>query len=214
MFGVKRMIAFLQFTLRTAAAFIGSIITWFISFIGFDYGFWASGGIAILAGTVIYYSLKALMKYGSMRKTGLTRREYKLVQEHLKTAKTKIQRLQKAFLSVSSLPHAKQNFETLRVVNKIYSVTRKEPGRFFKASEFYYSHLDSMVEIAEKYAFLSSQPAKTSELQYSLGETRKTMNSLSDSIKNDLYIMLEDDIDTLQFEIDVAKQSIDRKKLK
>jgi 5-bromo-4-chloroindolyl phosphate hydrolysis protein len=98
------------------------------------------------------------------------------------------------------------------VVNKIYTITKNEPRRFYLAERFYYSHLDSLVEISEKYAFLSAQPKKNAELNFQLNETRRTISNLTETIEKDLYNVLEKDIDNLQFELDVAKLSIDKTK--
>jgi 5-bromo-4-chloroindolyl phosphate hydrolysis protein len=98
----------------------------------------------------------------------------------------------------------------VRIVNKIYGITKREPKRFYQAEQFYYTNLDSIVELTEKYAFLNSQPVKTPELTQSLKETRLTMNRLTDSLERDLYTVIEDDIDDLQFELDVAKKSISK----
>ena len=67
------------------------------------------------------------------------------------------------------------------------------------------------MEIAKKYAFLNSQPVKTPELNQSLTETRKTMAELSQTIQDDLYKMIESDVHTLKFEVDVTKKTLDRK---
>jgi 5-bromo-4-chloroindolyl phosphate hydrolysis protein. len=187
-------------------------LTWFISFVSFDKGFFLSTLNAFLGGAVTYFGIKSYMNYRYLKMNGLTRREYKLVQKSLKEAKVKIQRLQRALFKPHNLIHAKQSFETLKVAKKIYSITKNEPGRFFKAEEFYFDHLDSLVELSEKYAFLAAQPAKTRELERSLDETWKTITRMTDTIKDDLYNMLEGDIDTLHFELDVAKRSIVRKK--
>ena len=90
---------------------------------------------------------------------------------------------------------------------------KKEPKRFFQAERFYYSHLDSIVELSEKYAFLNTQPSKTPELMESLQETKGTIHQLADTLEKDLYIVLEDDIDHLQFELDVAKQELKKRPL-
>jgi 5-bromo-4-chloroindolyl phosphate hydrolysis protein len=87
-------------------------------------------------------------------------------------------------------------------------MTKKEPKRFFKAEQFYFSHLDSVVELTEKYALLATQPNKTSELVLSLKETRQTLTELTQAVEDDLYEILSDDIDHLNFEVDVAKHSI------
>lgn len=205
------MRTFLQFVTRFLAGITTGIITFFISLFPLNHGFWSSSLYGVLAGGAVYYILKWIMNSHNIKSTGLTRREYYYIQKNLQEAKRKIRRLQKAFFKTSNVLTAKQHIEILRVVHKIHDVTKKEPIRFYKAEEFYFSHLDSLVEIAEKYAFLNAQPVKTPELTQSLEETRKTMAQLSDTIENDLYKLIEHDVETLKFELDVAKRTIDRK---
>ena len=202
----------LYFLIRTFAAGMTVIVVWLFSFFSFDQTFFMSTVYSLLAGVFVYFGLKAYTQYRFRKQSGLTRREMKIVEQNLKESKNKIARLRKAFLKVQNLGNAKQNFETLRVVYKIYNNTKKEPKRFFLAEEFYFSHLDSIVELAERYTYLASQPAKTPELKASLIETRQTMDQVAKIIEQDLHHMLENDINTLHFEIDVAKKTIDRKK--
>ncbi|MCU9615140.1 5-bromo-4-chloroindolyl phosphate hydrolysis family protein [Caldibacillus lycopersici] len=205
------MKGFLQFVLRSIVATIGMVVIWLIAFFGNDQPYLESCLFALIGGAIIYYVIKAITHVSFIKRNGLTRSEYRLVRENLKAAKEKIQRLHKAYFRISSLTNAKQNFETMRIVNKIYAITKKEPRRFFQAEEFFYNHLDSLVELSEKNAFLASQPAKTAELHEYIKDTQLTMKKLTDTIKGDLYRMLENDIDTLQFELDVAKQSIKKR---
>lgn len=72
--------------------------------------------------------------------------------------------------------------------------------------------MDSALELAEKYVFLSAQPTKDRELEKSLIDTLRTLEELKHFIENDLYQILSDDIDQLHFEIDVAKHSIRKMK--
>lgn len=204
------MKGFFQFILRFTAASGTAGITWLLSFFAFSQTFLISGLYALAGGTVIYVSAKQIGNFRHIRKAGLTRREFKYIDRNLKEAKTKISRLQKALLRVKNVDQAKQNFEIIRTVRKIYSNTKKEPQRFYQAEGFYYKNLDSLVEITEKYAYLSSQPAKSWEMAESLLDTRRTIRSLNETIKKDLHIMLKDDVDTLHFELDVAKQSFVR----
>lgn len=202
---------FLQFVARFFASVTTGIITFFVSVLPLDQSFGSSVLYGIVASAAVYYILKWIMKSYNIKSTGLTRREYYYIQKNLKEAKQKIRRLQKAFLKSSNVLTAKQHIEILRVVHKIHDMTKKEPIRFFKAEEFYFSHLDSLVEIAEKYAFLNAQPVKTPELTDSLNETRRTIARLSDTIQDDLLKVIEHDVDTLKFELDVAKRTIEKK---
>ena len=201
---------FFEFILRSAAGVSTTILVWLISFFAFDQTVLASLLIGFLGGTGVYLLLGWILNKQYLKENGITRREYKYIRTNLKEAKEKINRLQKAVLRIRNFPDMKQNYEVIKLVNKIYSTTKKEPKRFFKAEQFYFTNLDSIVEITEKYALLHSQPAKTPELKISLKETRLTIDKLTDSLENDLYRVLEDDIDDLRFELDVAKKTMER----
>ena len=201
---------FFEFILRSAAGVSTTILVWLISFFSFDQTVLVSLLIGFLGGTGVYLLLGWILNRQYLKENGITRREYKYIRNNLKEAKEKINRLQKAVLRMRNFSDMKQNYEVIKLVNKIYSTTKKEPKRFFKAEKFYFSNLDSIVEITEKYALLHSQPAKTPELKISLKETRLTIDKLTDSLENDLYRVLEDDIDDLQFELDVAKKTMER----
>ena len=196
--------------IQSMTGFLGTVSTWLVSFFAFGQTLLLSSLFAVAGGAIIYLTSKQILNYRFGVVNGLTRREYKYIDNNLKDAKQKISRLQKALFRVRSLQHAKQNLEIARTAQKIYTNAKKEPKRFYQAEGFFYNHLDSLVELAEKYAYLSSQPAKTREMEKSLKDTRKTVGLLGETIKKDLHIMLDDDIDTLHFELDVAKQSISR----
>nr|WP_156289578.1 5-bromo-4-chloroindolyl phosphate hydrolysis family protein [Oceanobacillus salinisoli] len=206
------MKAFFQFIVQSILAFLAMVVTWLISFLAMEQTFFLSSLFALFGGGVVFIAVKEISHTRFVRRNGLTRREYKYIGKNLKEAKDKISRLQRALMSVRRIDQAKQNLEIIRTVKKIYMNTKKEPKRFYKAEGFYYDHLDSLVELTEKYAFLSSQPTKSKEIQDSLRDTRITLIGLKESVKKDLYIMLDDDVDTLHFEIDVAKNSINRMK--
>jgi len=202
------MKSFIQFLFRSFVATFTSVLVWAISFLAFDQTFMMAILFGLLGGTVIFLFLKWFSSFHFLRNNGLSRKEYNYIKKNLKEAKLKINRLQKAMWRTRNLANMKQNVEVVRLVNKIYVITKREPKRFYQAEHFYYTNLDSIVELTEKYAFLYSQPAKTPELTHSLQETRLTMNQLTDSLERDLYTVLEDDIDDLQFELDVAKHSL------
>lgn len=64
------------------------------------------------------------------------------------------------------------------------------------------------MELTEKYAFLASQPKRSAKLEVSLSETRMTIDKLAKQLEEDLYDLLETDIEHLEFELDVAKHSL------
>ena len=199
---------FLRLGLATATFIIAGLVFWF----SLDLSAMLSFVFALVASLGVFYGIKGYTANSLVKGSGLTRSEYKYIQAQLRDSKMKIGRLQKAMFSVRNVITIKQNYEVLQVAKKIQSIVENEPRRFYEAEQFYYSHLDSMVELTEKYAFLTKQPAKTSEIKDSLNETRITISSMADTTKQDLYKTLNEDMDDLRVELDVAKHAIDKRK--
>ncbi|MFE8701681.1 5-bromo-4-chloroindolyl phosphate hydrolysis family protein [Cytobacillus sp. FJAT-54145] len=199
---------FLAFLLRTSVAIPTTATVWLISFFAFDQTFLMSSLISLGGGTISYLAVKGMTNRSFLKKHQLTRKEYVYIKQNLDEAKRKIARLNKALFSIKHVPSLKQRVDILRITRKIYNVTKKEPKRFYQAEKFYFSHLDSLVELTEKYVFLSNQPKKSLDLEQSLHETRRTLDDLAYHLENDLNEFLANDMEQLNFEIDVAKKSI------
>lgn len=199
---------FLAFLIRILITIPTSVTIWLISFFAFDKTFWLSGAIGLGGGIFTFWLIGIILKSRYLKRHQLSRKEYQYIKKNLDEAKHKMNRMHKALMSIRHLPTLKQRMEFVRVTRKIYRLTKNEPKRFYQAERFYFSHLDSALELSEKYVFLSGQPKKTYELEQSLNETRHTLSELIHLVEEDLYKVIEDDIDNLNFEIDVAKHSI------
>ncbi|PLR77822.1 protein xpaC [Bacillus sp. V3-13] len=199
---------FLSFILYWMLLFPITVFVWLISFVVFDQTFWLSVVYSLASAFLVFIIVKSSLKSRFLKKHQLGRKEYKYIKKNLDEAKTKIKRLRKAFFQVRDIASFRQTFETLRITKRIYTITKKEPKRFYQAEQFYYSHLDSIVELAEKYAFLSAQPNKKPELAVTLRDTRTALKELSMTIEEDLNQVLSNDIDSLNYELDVVKYTI------
>ncbi|MCC9023978.1 5-bromo-4-chloroindolyl phosphate hydrolysis family protein [Bacillus nakamurai] len=202
---MKPFIQFMKWTLGGSAAFVivgtSSFFIWHQPFLySFLYG--TAGGAIVCAGGL--WNTKRLF----LRKHQLTRKEYAYIKENLEEAKDKIIRLRKALFRSKSIQMLKQNAEILRIVRRIYILTKQEPKRFYQAERFYYQTLDSVVELTEKYGLLSSQLRKNKDLSMSLSETRITLAELTKRLEEDLHEIMKEDIDELHFELDMAKHSL------
>ncbi|MFK4997715.1 5-bromo-4-chloroindolyl phosphate hydrolysis family protein [Bacillus sp. N9] len=98
-------------------------------------------------------------------------------------SKKKINRLQKAFFSVRTMGAFKQLYELNKLVKRMHSIVSKDPRRFYQSERFFFYHLDSVVELSERYADLAAQPIKNDTIYISLKETQSTLEDLSESIK-------------------------------
>ncbi|MCA1062919.1 5-bromo-4-chloroindolyl phosphate hydrolysis family protein (plasmid) [Cytobacillus spongiae] len=206
------MNTFLQFSVRSVISFIvgtSSFIPYLLLFdIGFPLTFLSSLGTGIL----VFFITKGIQKRWWLNKNGLSSQEFRYINKNLKEAKEKVKRLQKQQLKVRSLGAFKQILELNRLSRRIYQLVKKEPKRFFSAESFFFYHLDSVVEISEKYTFLAAQPGKNKEAFLSLQQTRTTLDDLTVSLEKDLQNVLANDMDTLQFELNFANQHLSNKK--
>lgn len=199
---------FLNFILRTAIAIPVSFLAWMILFFGFAQTFWFSVALALSGGVIIYSAIQWYTTDIFLKKHQLTRKEYIYIRKNLREAKEKISRLQKSILNARSISSFSQMVRINRLVKKVYNIVKKEPKRFYQAERFFFYHLDSVVELTEKHAFLAAQSVKDAKLHLSLQETRHTIEQLIQSVEQDLYDLLSKDMDHLAFELDVAKHSL------
>jgi 5-bromo-4-chloroindolyl phosphate hydrolysis protein len=208
-----KMNPFLALLVRSLVAVPITVITWLICFFNvYDHEFWASTGVAVTAGIITHFVLALFMKTQYLHKHQLSGKEYRYIKKNLVEAKQKMKRLNRSLFQIRDVSSVKQRIDILRITKKIYKMTRKEPKRFYQAEEFFFSHLDSMVELTEKYSFLAAQPKKSIEMNQSLLETRQTLNEMTRILEEDLYQVVSNDMEHLNFEIDVAKHSIKKKK--
>jgi 5-bromo-4-chloroindolyl phosphate hydrolysis protein len=204
---------FVALIVRSLVAVPITVITWLIAYFAiYHFAFWAATGTAILAGVLVHLILGFFMNQQFLKKHQLTGKEHRYIKENVREAKEKVKRLTKSLYQIRDVSTVKQRMDILKITKKIYKMTRKEPKRFYQAEEFYFSHLDSVVELTEKYSLLASQPKKSIEINQSLLETRQTLNEMTKILEEDLYHFVSNDVDHLNFEIDVAKHTIKKKK--
>ncbi|MGO4888340.1 5-bromo-4-chloroindolyl phosphate hydrolysis family protein [Anaerobacillus sp. MEB173] len=184
----------------------------FIAFLGLN----ASFGMSVLAGLIGGASSYTILKWRGKQKVlsqnQLTRKEFKYIQSNLQEAKEKIKRLNNAFVGNRSIYAMRQIGKLRKMVNRIYQIVKNEPKRFYQAEKFFFYHLDSVVELSERYVFLTRQPVKDKDVRRSLSETEVTLKHLIQSLEEDLLNVLSNDIDHLNFELDVAKHTLRREK--
>lgn len=201
-----------SFIIRSFVAVPVTILTGLIAVVFFHQHLLPSLGYAIAGGIATHFILAFIMSSYFLKKHQLSRKEYRYIQKNLAEASKRIRRLNKSLFTIRDLSSVKSRIDILRITKKIQKMALKEPKRFYQAEPFYFSHLDSVVELTEKYNFLSSQPKKNLEINQSLIETRQTLNELTKVLEEDLYHVVSNDIDTLNFEIDVAKHTINKQK--
>jgi 5-bromo-4-chloroindolyl phosphate hydrolysis protein len=183
----------------------------FITFLVLIFGFEQSFLIGTAGGAAVAYLVSSTGKWvytkRFLKKHGITLQDYRYIHKNLKEAKSKIKRLQKTQFQVRSLGAFKQILELNRLAKRIYSLVRKDPKKFYQSEQFFFYHLDSVVELSEKYTYLATQPIKNDQVFQSIKDAKRTLHSLEDSLQEDLMNVLSNDIQTLDFELDVARKN-------
>ncbi|WP_088809611.1 MULTISPECIES: 5-bromo-4-chloroindolyl phosphate hydrolysis family protein [Listeria] len=170
--------------------------------------------ITIAVASILFFFSAKAGDQALTEKTGLTKKEFKYIRSNLEEARLKIMRLQKIMSTNKGLYSFQERNKTLQLAKRIYGIVKDEPKRFYEAEDFFFSHLDSLVELTEKYAFLESQPVKDKKIYQTLSDTRSLLNDLSRVIEKDLFTLLNQDVNSLDFELEVAKNSISKQKQK
>ncbi|WP_163654262.1 5-bromo-4-chloroindolyl phosphate hydrolysis family protein [Listeria sp. PSOL-1] len=203
----KKLMAF------TGSFLIVCVLFGILSAIFYNHWLFITLTTLFVAALLFFFSSKA-GDQALTEKTGLTKKEYKYIRNNLDEARTKIIRLQKTMSTHKTLYSFQERNKTLLLVKRIFGIVREQPKRFYEAEDFFFSHLDSLVELTEKYAFLEKQPVKDKKIYQTLSDTRSLLNDLSRVIEKDLFILLNQDINSLDFELEVAKNSISKQQQK
>lgn len=181
-----------------------------VLYLGAEIGLLASGAVA--AGTYLASNttIKQVQFSSTSKELGMTRSEYKHVIKQVQEAKAKVKRLQSHYYRVRSISSFKQLMEMTKIANKIIMVVQQNPRKFYLAESFFYSHLDSALELTEKYTLLIGQPVKDRDMRIALQDTRETLQSMNRVMENDLKRVLSADVEQLRMELDYAKLAVDK----
>lgn len=181
-----------------------------VLYLGAEIGLLASGAVA--AGTYLASNttIKQVQFSSTSKEFGMTRSEYKHVVKQLHEAKEKTKKLKGLYYRVRSISSFRQLVEMTKIANKIILVVQQNPRKFYLAESFFYSHLDSALELTEKYALLVGQPVKDQLMKVALQDTRETLQSMNRVMEDDLKRVLASDVEQLRMELDYARLAVDK----
>lgn len=140
--------------------------------------------------------------------TGMSDAEIKFFRETMNTTKQQIQQLQKNINSVSKLKAIDLRNDTLRTSKALFKELVKEPDKLHKANHFLYTHLPNLVELTDKYVEISNHEIKNKQTYVKLDESAQIIDQMSKLIIQDYQSLVADDLDELDVEISIAKNSL------
>ncbi|MDW0115442.1 5-bromo-4-chloroindolyl phosphate hydrolysis family protein [Sporosarcina thermotolerans] len=158
------------------------------------------------------FTIKQIQLSSNVKELGMSRSEFKHIKSQMNEAKTKINKLNGLYGQVRSVQAFKQVYEINNLAKRILTIVRKNPKKFYHVEKFFYSHLDSAVELTSKYAILVNQPLKDQEIRVALQHTRETLNDVNRQLEQDLRGALATDIEQLQLELDYVDVTMKKNK--
>lgn len=190
--------------LRYALAFvIGPIVTG-ITWMGFGLPFFISVFAGIIGFGATAIATKLFQKRAIRKQFNLTKSEYKLIDEQLQEALDTTSMLSSLFTKVRSIKGFRQLYDMNKTAKRIVNIVRNNPQKFYQAETFFYAHLPSVGELAEKYVTLSREKIKDHDVQIALRQTQHALDEYNRILDEDLREVLADDIQSLKMELDFA----------
>lgn len=199
------------FTRHLIAAPI-SFGAWLYFLFGTNLNFLFTTGLFIVVYLISTFTVKQFQINSVLKEFGMSRSEYRYIENQLSVAKQKLKRLNSYYGKVRSVQAFRQLHEMNLIARKILNKVKKNPQKFYHVESFFYSHLDSAVELTSKYAMLVNQPLKDVEIQTALQNTRETLTDVSQQLEQDLRNAIATDIESLKIEIDYVDATINKNK--
>ena len=141
---------------------------------------------------------------------GMTPREIDIFRETLNQTKQQIDQLQKNIQNNARLKAIDLRHDTLRAAKALFKELVKEPTRLHEASHFLYTHLPNLVDLTDKYIEINNHEVKSRKTYDKMEESIQIIDQLAALITSDYQRFVADDLDDLDVELSIAKQSLKR----
>lgn len=142
--------------------------------------------------------------------TGMSKREVDFFRETMNATKQQIVQLQENINQNAKLKAIDLRHDVLRASKALFKELVKEPQKLPAANHFLYTHLPNIVDLTNKYNEISSHEIKSKEAYEKLEESAQIIDQMAELIAKDYQQFVADDLDDIDVEISIAKQSLKR----
>ncbi|SDK50267.1 5-bromo-4-chloroindolyl phosphate hydrolysis family protein [Lacicoccus qingdaonensis] len=154
-----------------------------------------------------YLPTQSVSQNRQLKEYGLTKSEYKYIQNQMKEAKEKLNRLRQSYYNIRTLKDAKLIFDINRIVKSIINTVEDDPKIFYNVQQFFHSNLDSAVNTIEQYLFLYKMPGKSKDEKIKLHETRLSLLELKRTLQANLSHMNRSTYQSLEVEKEIISMN-------
>lgn len=142
--------------------------------------------------------------------SGMTPSEITFFRQTMNQTKTEISQLQQNMQQTAKLKSIDLRHDTVKVAKALFKELVKEPHRLHEASQFLYTHLPNLIDLTNKYIEINDHEIKNKQTYAKLEESAVIIDQLASLIAQDYQKFVSDDLDDLDVELSIAKQSLKR----
>lgn len=148
-------------------------------------------------------------------KSGMTANEISFFRQTMNQTKNEINQLQMNMQQTAKLKAIDLRHDPVKAAKALFKELVKEPNRLHEASQFLYTHLPNLVDLTNKYNEINDHEINDHEIKNKqtyekLEESAQIIDQLSALIAQDYQKFVAEDLDDIDVEISVAKQSLKR----
>ncbi|HWL12972.1 MAG TPA: 5-bromo-4-chloroindolyl phosphate hydrolysis family protein [Ureibacillus sp.] len=199
------MLGAASFFTRHALNFLIGFTAFILTTVNLELGFIIVPTLSIAAYFISNKGIKAIQKSKKSKELGLSRSEYKHIEEQIGQAKRQINSLSQQYIHVRSVRSFKLLNDMMKLSKRIVNIVQNNPRRFYSVEDFFYSHLPSAVQLTQNYTMLTQSQVKDTDIHIALEDTRKTLKGLHATMEDDLKCAIESDLENLRIELDFVK---------
>ncbi|WP_426288254.1 5-bromo-4-chloroindolyl phosphate hydrolysis family protein [Enterococcus durans] len=142
--------------------------------------------------------------------SGMTPSEITFFRQTMNQTKTEISQLQQNMQQTAKLKSIDLRHNTVKAAKALFKELVKEPHRLHEASQFLYTHLPNLIDLTNKYIEINDHEIKNKQTYAKLEESAVIIDQLASLIAQDYQKFVSDDLDDLDVELSIAKQSLKR----
>ncbi len=142
--------------------------------------------------------------------SGMTPSEITFFRQTMNQTKTEISQLQQNMQQTAKLKSIDLRHDTVKAAKALFKELVKEPHRLHEASQFLYTHLPNLIDLTNKYIEINDHEIKNKQTYAKLEESAVIIDQLASLISQDYQKFVSDDLDDLDVELSITKQSLKR----
>lgn len=176
----------------------------------------------IAGGLLIYYGLKgrsqganksdlptlSKKREQSYVNAGMSDSEIDMFRQTMNQAKKQIEHLQATINKSGKLRAIDLRHDTIKASKALFKEIVDSPKRMPEANHFLYTHLPNLVDLTDKFIDINEHQIKSRDTYEKIEESIQIIDQMAALITIDYQKFVSDDLDDLDVEISIAKQSL------